>query len=353
MADEQIQQTIEATPPPAPPPVEDDGWAEATDAELIAAAQEAGGAASVDVAAEAAAAGQPLPPKPDAAAGGEPEEPKIAAVLRAREKAFAERQGAEDFAAQRRAQAEQEAERLIVDARKRAADEYERDLQARRDKFRESPGAAIRELGWKTDEMVDGVTREGTAEWKAIRAAEDRARAAEQKAASFDAVKNDFEAFKKQSMQAAQQQQQQAVEQQFLNAHASVEKAPNLHRVAASIPNVPGVLRGNALIVQMGHAIANQWAQAGIPFANSDVAEYLEHQARTGALGAPASASSPQVSGASGGQKVRPANGSRTLSPSMGSERRATPKPIDEMTADEERNALIEVAREARRQGGG
>lgn len=351
MADEQpIPQTTEATPPPVDPGPGQQ-WDEASDADLIAAAKEAGGAASVDVNAEAAAAGQP-PPKP-----AEPEapadEPKIAAVLRAREKAFAERQGAEDFAAQRRAQAQKEADQLIADARKRAADDYERELQARRQKFAESPAAAIRELGWKTDDMVDAVTREGTAEWKAIRAAEERARAAEQKAATVDTIKSDFEQYKQQAAQAAQQQRVQAAEQQFITAHASAEKAPTLHRIAASIPNVPGVLRGDALIVQMGHAIANQWSQAGIPFANSDVAEYLEHQARTGALGAPASASPPQVSGASGGPKVRPANGSRTLSPSMGSERRATPKPIEEMSPEEERQALIEAASEARRQAGG
>lgn len=349
MAEEQIVTTEQA---PAPPPTGSD-WESVSDADLIAAAKEAGGAESVDVAAEeAAAAGGAPKPSPTPAEAAPTDEPPIAAIIRAREKAFAERQEAESFAEQRKRQAEQEADRILADARKRAADEYEREMQARQQRFRESPSAAIRELGWKPDEMVDAVTREGSPEWRAIRAAEERARAAEAKAATVDAVKSDYEAFKQTIAQRQYQQQVQAAEQTFLTQHASAEKAPNLHKIAAAIPNVPGVLRGEALIVRMGHELAHQWKQAGIPFANSDVAAYLEHQARSGSLGQ-ASASPPQVSGASGGQKVRPANGSRTLSPSLGSERRATPKPIEEMSPEEERQALIEAASEARRQAGG
>lgn len=337
MDQEQTQQT-DAT--------QDLGESEPTDADLIAAAQEAGGAASVDVDAEAAAAvaktAAAAAPKPNGSAPAEPaadpEEPKIAAIIRAREKAFAERQGADDYAAQRRAQADQEAARVLADARARATADYDADIAARRAKFRSTPGAAIRELGFSTDDIVDGVTREGTAEWRAIRAAEARAEAAEAKAASVDAVKADFEAFKNTAAQREHAAQVQAVERQFLTEHAAPEKAPYLHKRYEPQE-----------ILQRAHALANEWQKAGVPFANSDVAEYLEHQARQRLAGV--SVPPQQVSGGGSAQKVR-ANGSRTLSAANGSERRASPKPIDEMSPEEERDALIEAAAEARRTGG-
>lgn len=320
--------------------------AEPTDADLIAAAQEVGGAASVDVDAEAAAAAAKTAaaasPLPNGAVSGEtaadPEEPKIAAVLRAREKAFAERQEANDYAAQRRQRADEEAAKVLADARTKAAADYEADLAARRARFHESPGQAIRELGFKPDDIVDGVTQEGTATFRAIRAAEARAAAAEAKANGVDSVKSDFDAFRKQIIQREQAQEKLAVEQRFLTEFAPVEKAPYLHKRYDA-----------AEIIEKAHALANKWNAAEIPFAHSDIAEYLEHQARQRLAGVPVPPQ--QVSGGGSAQKVR-ANGSRTLSAANGSERRASPKPIDEMSPEEERAALIEAAAEARRTGG-
>lgn len=333
---EPIQQT-DATP---------SADAEPTDADLIAAAQEVGGAASVDVAAEQAAAtarvaggATPKPGEPAAEATGEPEEPKIAALIRAREKANAERQGAHDYAAETRAKAQQEAEGILAAARKQAATDYEADLEARRARFRAAPSAAIRELGFSTDQVVDDVTQEGTATFRAIRAAEARAAAAEAKAGTVDAVRKDFDDFRTSIAQEQRAQAVQAVERQFLTEHAPPEKAPYLHKRYEPQE-----------ILQKAHALAFEWRTAGIPFAHGDVAEYLEHQARQRLAGVPVPAQ--QVSAGGSGQKVRP-NGSRTLSPANGSERRATPKPIEEMSPLEEREALIEAAAEARRTGGG
>lgn len=332
------EQTQQPTTDTTAPDVIDD-WAEPTDAELIDAVREAGGATSADVAAEAAAVGKPPPVLPPGETASDPDEPKIAVAIRAREKAFQERQDAQDYAATRRAQAEAEATKIIAEARAKAAADYDADLNARRAKFRETPGAAIRELGFTTEDIVDGVTREGTAEWRAIRAAEARAVAAEGKAGTVDAVKADFEAFKNSVIAEKQSEVRRQVEHHFLTEVASPEKAPYLHK-----------RYDPEEILEKSHALANKWREAGQPFANSDVAEYLEHQARQRLAG---TAVPPhQVSGGGSAQKVR-ANGSRTLSAASGSERRASPKPIDEMSDLEERDALIEAAREARRQNGG
>lgn len=309
---------------------------EVTDAQLLAAAQEAGGTQAVIDAGEVAPDATVAPAKD--APPGEASEPKIAAVLRAREEAFRKREEANDYAAQLRQQAEKEAEEIRADARKRAAADYEADLQARRAKFRETPAAAIRELGFQTEDMVDAVTREGTAEWKAMRQIQAELAATKEKAGTADQVKADFEAFKNQMAHREQQQQLRAVEQQFLSTVATPEATPYLHKRYEPEE-----------IIAKAHAKAAEWTRAGIPFAHADVAEYLEHQARQRLAGVPSSP--PQVSGASGAPKVR-ANGSRTLSAANGSERRASPKPLEDMSPDEERNALIEAAAEARRANG-
>lgn len=317
--------------------------AEPTDADLIAAAQEVGGAASVDVDAEAAAAAAAAPKPAGTPAGttetaADPEEPKIAALIRAREKANAERLDAQDYAAQTRTKALQEAEEIRASARKQAAADYEADLEARRAKFRSAPSAAIRELGFTHDQVVDDVTQEGTATFRAIRAAEARAAAAEAKAGGVDAVRKDFDEFKASVAQREHVAKVEAVERQFLTEYAPIEKAPYLHKRYEPQE-----------ILQKAHEKANEWRTAGIPFAHSDIAEYLEHQARQRLAGMPVPAQ--QVSAGGSGQKVRP-NGSRTLSATNGSERRASPKPIEDMTPAEERLALLEAAAEARRTGG-
>ena len=311
---------------------------EATDADLIAAAQEVGGAASVNVEAEAATAGA----EPVKVETTEPEEPKIAAILRAREKAFAERNAADDYAAQRRAQADQEATKVLADARKRAADDYEAEMQARRNKFKESPTQALREFGVPTDDLVDQVAREGTAEWKAMRRIEAELAATRAEAAEGKKAAAEFEQWKNQ--QAEQQHQQRVTETKalFLNQHASPELTPYLHKRYEPEE-----------IYQAADALARKWQAAQVPFAYSDLAQYLEHESRKRILGDAASALPQQVSGTSGNATKVKANGSRTLSAANGSERRASPKPIDEMSPEEERNALIEAVRDARRQSGG
>lgn len=316
---------------------------EPTDADLIAASLEAGGAEAVDVDREAAEAverqAEAAAPKPAKASDAtettatDADEPKIAAIIRAREKAFQERQEATDYAAQLREEAQREVEQLRASARKQAQDDYEAELTAKRARFKDKPTEFLRELG-PTEDIVDAVAREGTAEWKAMRAIQVELAEAKTKANSVDAIKADFDAFKN-SIQAEKLTAKRAeVERAFLETYAPPEKTPYLHK-----------RYDEAEILQRAHKLADQWNAAKLPFAHSDIAEYLEHEARARIAGT----TPPQVSGASGAQKVRAANGSRTLSAATGSERRASPKPMHDMSPDEERDALIDAAREARR----
>ncbi len=317
---------------------------EATDADLIAAVREAGGTDSVDVAAEeeaaAAKVAEAAKPAPDPAKPAEetadPNEPKITALLRAREKAFAERQEAENYAQTRKQQAEAEGARIVEEARARAQAVHDAEIQRLRDQYRTSPTEAIRALGVPSQQIIDDVTREGTPEWQALKRMEAELAEAKTKAGAVDKVKADFDAYKQAQEQERIQAHVAQVKHTFLSTVASPEKAPYLHK------------RYDAdEIFEKADRLAAQWRQAGIQFAHSDVAEYLEHESRK-RLGAEA-ATPQQVSGASGNAPKVKANGSRTLSAANGSERRASPKAIHEMTDDEEREALIEAAREARR----
>ncbi|HYE92054.1 MAG TPA: hypothetical protein VEA38_13575, partial [Terriglobales bacterium] len=109
-------------------------------------------------------------------------------------------------------------------------------------------------------------------------------------------------------------------------------------------------------IFERSNRLAAQWQQAGIEFAHEDVAQYLEFESRKRILGSDGASTPQQVSGAAGkpagsAPKVK-ANGPRTLSAATGSERRTSPKPIREMTAEEERDALVAEVAEMRRKMG-
>lgn len=317
-----------------------------SDAELLAALREAGGTESVDVEAEekaaaerTAAAAAPKPKEGVPAAEGEPatdpDEPKIAATLRAREKAFRERQEAESYAARLKAQAEAEATRIREEAKERARLEHEEYLRQQREKFASSPTEYLRTLAKDPNEIVDAVNREGTPEWRALRAMQAQLAEATEKARGAEQVKAEFERWKEEQAQQAHQQRIEQVKATFLAHHASPEKAPYLHKRYEPEE-----------IFAKADALARQWQRAGIDFAHSDIVEYLEHESRK-RLGAVASPPQ-QVSGASGNAPKVKANGSRTLSAASGSERRATPKPIDEMSPEEERNFLLAELKDVR-----
>lgn len=318
--------------------------------ELLAAVREAGGTESVDVAAEEAAAESPAAPKPageaaPAAPTGDPDEPRIAAVLRAREEAAKKRFEAEDYAAQRKREAEEEAARILAEAKKRAEEEWANEVAAKRRRFQESPTEAIRELAKDPQDIVDAVVKEGTPEWKMIRALQSELEATKAKTSEFDKVRSELESWRKEQEAEKQRAMVEQIRSQFLSEHASPEKLPYTYARYDSPEEV----------FEKANALAVQWQRSGlklgVDFDRNDVAEYLEMQSKKklSSLGiAPQQASGVAGKSAGSAPKVL-ANGSRTLSAATGSERRTSPKPIGEMTPEEERAALLEAVRDAKK----
>lgn len=306
--------------------------------ELIAAVREAGGTEAVDVAAEAAAAGQPPPKVEPPADGVDPDEPPIAAKLRAREKAFAERQEAESYAARKRAEAESEAQRIVAEAKAKAEMEHRAWLEEQTRRFRESPTEQLRAYAKDPQEIVDAVMREGTPEARALREMQKELAEAKSKAGVAEQVKSEFEAWKKQQADEKQQAQVAQIRDQFLTQYATKEAAPYLHaRYDAEE------------IFQKAHALAVQWRKADVAFDDHEIVAYLEHQSKKRFTGLTPQQVGGAAAEAAGKRPQSQANGSRTLSAATGSERRTTPRPLHEMTEAEQRQALIDEVAAARR----
>ncbi len=203
--------------------------------DLIAAVREAGGTESVNVAEEEAEAAArtanggtaPAPKTGESGGEGEPEEPRIAAILKARAKANQELEAGRNQAKEIIEQARQESMRLVTEARETAQREAAAERERLRAEFRGSPAAALRTLG-TPQEISDAVMREGTAEGRAMQALERELAETKQKVAVADDVKKQFDDFRAEQGREAQAAQIAQVRERFL-ASASKEAAPYLH----------------------------------------------------------------------------------------------------------------------------
>ncbi len=319
------------------------GTGDVTRDDLIAAVREAGGTESVDVAAEEAAAAAQTATKTEAteAAAAESDEPPIYAKIKAREEEWNKRQSAEDHAKRIREEAEKERERILQEARDKAAAEHRAFLEEQARKFRESPTEHLRSLAKDPQDIVDAVLREGTPEARALREMQRELAEAKTKASTAEQVKSEFEEWKKQ--QAAEKQQAMVAQAraEFFSKFATQETAPHLH-----------ARYDEHEIFERAVALAQKWKAANVPFDDGEIVAYLEHESRKRLAGL--KSAPQQVNGASSTETTgkRPqgqATGTRTLSAAQGSERRTSPKPLSEMKPDEARAALMEEVAAARR----
>lgn len=333
--------------------------------DLIAAVREAGGTEAVDVQAEeqasaerAAAGEQPAAEGQSAPQQAEPqteeEEPRIAAILRAREKARAEQEAARNHAQEMLKQAQQEAERVIQEARERAQREAEAERERLRAEFRSSPTATLRALG-DPQQIVDAVVKEGSPEWRELQAIRRDLEATKAQAAVGEEARKQLAELRAEEQQRQQQAEVERVKSAFLGQHATKDAAPHLHaRYDADE------------IFERANGLAVSWRESGLrlvpvgapkgetDFDYDDVVKYLESDSRKRLSSVLKSSPAQQVrAGAPSGEPgIAPkvsANGPRTLSAAQGSERRTSPKPITEMTPEEARATLIDEVAAARR----
>jgi hypothetical protein len=317
--------------------------------ELIAAVRDAGGTQAVDVAAEeqaakerAAAAVTEAPAEPAA----EDPEAKFEAILAKRRENHQEISGAKARAERMLREAEEAKQRMIDEARAEARRLIEEERTAFQNRFRTSPTEALRELGDPND-VADAVLREGTPEAKALAAAREEARQAREEAKKGGAALAEIEKFRKEQQAERQAAMQAQVRHEYLSQFATPEKTPYLH--ARYEPEE---------IFQRSVSLAHQWAQEGLEykkdFDDNTIAEYLEHQSkkRISALNGSTPANQVPAGAPAKGPGLATkvtANAPRTLSAAAGSERRTSPRPLHELTPEEQRKALIEEVAAARK----
>lgn len=330
--------------------------------ELIAAVREAGGTESVDVAAEEAAAAARAEGAEGAAttaeqtAPVEEEEPRIARILKAREQAHREQEAARNLAQETIERARQESERMLQEARQRAEQEWQAEIERRRQAFQANPTEQIRAIGnGDTQAVVDAVLRDGSPEGRAIQQLQKELAETKQQVGATTELSKQI-----QEMRLAEQQRIQAAEVERVRAQfmgvATQERAPHLH-----------ARFDEAEIFDRANSVAKAWRSQGMrivqpgavkgdtDFDFDDVVTYLENDSRKKlapilAKTTPAqqvSAGAP-VTAPGNAPKVQ-ANGSRTLSAAQGSERRTSPKPLSELTPQQQREALIAEVAAARR----
>ncbi len=318
--------------------------------DLIAAVRDAGGTESVDVAAEEAAAPAVVPAVEAPAA--EEEEPHFAKMLKAREKATAEREAGRSAVQEMLDQAKRDAQQMRDEARAEVQREVAAEREKLRAEFRGSPTATLRALG-DPQEISDAVLRDGTPEGRAaLKLQQEMAELRKQAAVGVD-VRKELADLRAEQAATAQAAVVAGVRAEFL-AIASKEATPHLNaRYDADE------------IFEKANATAMSWRKGGMElvangapkgdgqFDFDDIAKYLDSEAkkRFAALGlTPAQQASAGASATTPGNAPKvSANGPRTLSAAQGSERRTSPRPLAEMKPDEARDALIEEVAAARR----
>jgi len=323
--------------------------------DLIAALEGVDLAAAAEETPEQVQAAQTKAAADAVAAADKPAEdntPEVVRLIRAREQAQKVRDEGKSAADQLLEQARADADRIRAEARETAQREAQAEIQRQLAGLREKPMEAIQRIGWKPQDLVDSVVREGDPQWQAlqqIRAEQaklaERAQTAEEKAASVETLA-------KQQAEYWQQQQRAAAERDFvaISAQSPIKAVAEQYVQAAKM--LGQQLTVEQVLINQAHAAADTIKAAGGVASPQNVLQYLEYMAQQSAGDAAGSPSGTATQVATQTKQVPTgrANGSRTLSAAGASDRRSAPKPIHEMTAAEERAALIEEANAAMRE---
>ena len=227
-------------------------------AAAIAALEEMQGTEAPASVAEASASAPAETPATEKA----PAEKRLSSLLKAKQKAQAERESIS------RERQELEALKAELEAQRREFESVKPKLSAV-EKIRHNPTAALQELGLSWEEMAKLAATEGTPEAVARTLQEQfEAKLAAERKAREEELK-EIRSWREREEQARQQAARQASEQQFVSL-ATSEKYGN---VALFYADDPQRLLADAYYVQ------HQAQQRGVNPTQEDIAEYLEERA--------------------------------------------------------------------------
>lgn len=267
--------------------------------------------------ASAPAAGSSPEPAKDA-----PAPPAVDPTEAAIQKAMAEREAVFE----RRLAAEREAERIIGEARAKAAAAFEAEKAELRRKAMADPSAFVKESGWNPVEFMQNLAADGTPTSTLQRQLMLQA----QELAELKAWKQSEAESRAKADAAAQTQKHEEVGKQFVN-FAATEARPTLKSLMAK----PTIAR--ALVQEVSAEADRRMAATGKAPAWDDLADWLER-----------SYAPPQATPEAAPPKAAPptagksSNAARAPSQAQASERRAVAKEWDEMSPAEQKKLVLE-----------
>lgn len=262
-------------------------------------------------------------------------EPTLAQRLRRRENEQRIKDEARRINAESQSSLDRERQQL---ANEKASLEAERrsvaETQARYKAAASDPVKMGELAGLTREQLAHELTMAGSPEHAALMDLRAKAAALEEKHRAVDEFIASQKKRDEDSVQSAKAAEYQQKLEVFIQAATNQEKFPALNALYEPYE-----------ILEKGKAVQKEYhRRTGNLATDEEIAEYLElHEAR------PRLDKIRQGSAGSAIATKPKANGPRTLSASSASERRATPKRIDQLTPAEEYQRLIEIADEAMR----
>lgn len=255
--------------------------------------------------------------------------PRIAKLLKAREKARETEVAAKSQADSIVAGAKAEAEKYIKEARAAFEKEMADQRAAYARSLRENPFKFITDHGMDRETLINDVAKEGSPEWQMIKRQEALIEDLKKEVKEGRSWREEFEKTQESSRQQARTNAIRETEKRFA-ALVSLDTAPNLAKLYSSDE-----------IIAKGHTLARRLREeTGEEATLEELRDYLEHEAKERMAKIQGAPSSPQTSATK--QKA----GTRTLTGGAQSERRAVPKSFSAAKTQEEQDALLMQAAE-------
>ncbi len=269
-----------------------------------------------------------------------PEVLSIDDILKGREAKQATRSKLEEQKADAARKVE-EAQRKLEAADRREAEiaKRESEYEAKMKRLKESPRETFKDLGWDDQKVVDSMLTEGSPEGREIARQRKENEELKARVAKFDAFLEAQEKTQQESQRAAKERADHeaglAIRKSFL------DMVPEESALRTLYSDDDIATQANRIAYEI-----RQKNRGELVASFEQIRDYLENKANerlakirsgTEQKSEPTKQAALQKSG----------TGSRTLSTSGASERRASPRPIRDMSAAEEREALIAAARDA------
>lgn len=259
----------------------------------------------------------------------------VAKILKEREERQRMREEVHSYAEQARAE---------LAAAKKAREEAEQYIQEQKqilDGYKKDPFEVGKKLGWNDKDILEHYTRQGDPNYEIYSKLQSQN---ETLAKQLEEISG----WKKQQETAYQEQQRLAEERAYAHSRETAVGEFLDHAAESKCPNMWALWDKDEIIAKADQVFEAYKQKTKGELADlGEIAQYLEEQATDKLAKLRGGTAKPEDDGKKPPKEQPGKSGTRTLSTQNGSERRSMPKPIAEMTREEEEEHLISIARSA------